>query len=103
MVQLSIAPTTRFPPRLDRRRQTLPAIHRESARWLRHQAVQWGSQLIGSSNSAHDGFNKAVLPTFKGLGCTTRCLRGKQAELWCEAARRYAPVPAATTGGVAWP
>jgi hypothetical protein len=30
-----------FSPRPDRRRRTLPAIHREVARWLRHQAVQW--------------------------------------------------------------
>jgi hypothetical protein len=35
------APATRFPPRPDRHRRTLPAVHREVARWLRHQAVHW--------------------------------------------------------------
>ena len=39
--ETEVAPATHFPPRPDRRRQTLPAIHREVARWLRHQAVQW--------------------------------------------------------------
>jgi hypothetical protein len=39
--EAEVALATRFPPRPDRRRQTLPAIHREVARWLRHQAVQW--------------------------------------------------------------
>jgi hypothetical protein len=36
-----VAHATRFPPRPDRGRTPLPAIHREVARWLRHQAVQW--------------------------------------------------------------
>ena len=31
-----------FPPRPNWRRHTLPAVHREVARWLRHQAVVWG-------------------------------------------------------------
>jgi hypothetical protein len=39
--EAAVAPATRVPPRPDRRRQTLPAIPREVARWLRHQAVQW--------------------------------------------------------------
>jgi hypothetical protein len=30
-----------FSPRPDRRRATLPAVHRQVAQWLRHQAVQW--------------------------------------------------------------
>jgi SRSO17 transposase len=30
-----------FPPRPKPRRQTLPAVHREVARWLRHQVVLW--------------------------------------------------------------
>src|SRR2546429_544106 len=32
---------TLFPPRPDRWRRALPAVHREVARWLRHQAVLW--------------------------------------------------------------
>ena len=36
-----VAPATLFPPRPTPRRSTLPAVHREVARWLRHQAVQW--------------------------------------------------------------
>jgi hypothetical protein len=39
--EAAVAPATRFPPRPDRWRQTLPAIHCEVARWLRPQAVQW--------------------------------------------------------------
>jgi hypothetical protein len=35
------AAAPRFPPRPGRRRSTLPAVHREGARWLRHQAVLW--------------------------------------------------------------
>jgi SRSO17 transposase len=35
------APATLFPPRSDRRRRTLPAVHREVGQWLRHQAVLW--------------------------------------------------------------
>lgn len=35
------APAIRFPPRPDRQRHSLPAVHREVARWRRHQAVQW--------------------------------------------------------------
>lgn len=30
-----------FPPRPQYRRRTLPAVHREVAQWLRHQAVLW--------------------------------------------------------------
>ena len=30
-----------FPPRPTYRWRTLPAVHREVARWLRHQAVRW--------------------------------------------------------------
>ena len=30
-----------FPPRPKYRRRPLPAVHREVARWLRHQAVLW--------------------------------------------------------------
>jgi hypothetical protein len=39
--RVGVAHATLFPPRADRRRHTLPAVHREVARWLRHQAVQW--------------------------------------------------------------
>ena len=34
-------PRDPFPPRPKPRRLTLPAMHREVARWLRHQAVLW--------------------------------------------------------------
>jgi hypothetical protein len=35
----SVAPVPLFPPRPDRHRCSLPAIHQEMARWLRDQAV----------------------------------------------------------------
>jgi hypothetical protein len=38
---VAVAPVPRFPPRPDPRRHSLPAIHREVARWLRLQAVLW--------------------------------------------------------------
>jgi hypothetical protein len=41
VTNIAVAPATCFPPRPDRQRQTLPAVHREVARWLRHQAVLW--------------------------------------------------------------
>jgi hypothetical protein len=41
VTNLMAAPATCFPPRPDRRRRALPAVRREVARWLRHQAVQW--------------------------------------------------------------
>jgi hypothetical protein len=34
-------PRAPFSPRPDRSRRSLPAVHREVAQWLRHQAVQW--------------------------------------------------------------
>jgi SRSO17 transposase len=34
-------PAIHFPPRPDRWRLPRPAVHREVARWLRHQALQW--------------------------------------------------------------
>jgi hypothetical protein len=39
--EAEVGPVTPFLPRPDRRRRTPPAIHREVARWLRHQAVRW--------------------------------------------------------------
>jgi hypothetical protein len=36
-----VAHATLFPPRPDRHRGTLPAVHREVALWLRHQALLW--------------------------------------------------------------
>jgi hypothetical protein len=36
-----VADATLFPPRPTLQRQTLPAVHREVARWLRQQAVLW--------------------------------------------------------------
>jgi SRSO17 transposase len=36
-----VARATHFPPRREHRRRTLPAVHREVARWLRHEAVFW--------------------------------------------------------------
>ena len=36
-----VAHATLFPPRPKSRRRTLPAVHREVALWLRHQAVLW--------------------------------------------------------------
>src|SRR5687768_18553394 len=35
-------PRDPFSPQPNWRRRTLPAVHREVARWLRHQAVVWG-------------------------------------------------------------
>jgi hypothetical protein len=34
-------PRDPFPPPQPRQRRSLPAVHREVARWLRHQAVLW--------------------------------------------------------------
>jgi hypothetical protein len=36
-----VAHATLFPPPQPRQRRSLPAVHREVARWLRHQAVLW--------------------------------------------------------------
>ena len=41
IIQNGVAHATLFPPRPDRWRRALPAVHREVARWLCHQAVLW--------------------------------------------------------------
>jgi hypothetical protein len=41
VIPIGGAHATLFPPRPDRWRRALPAVHREVARWLRHQAVLW--------------------------------------------------------------